>query len=113
MSSYEFWRKKMNFKAIQVVSMAVSTMLEDIQWIQCGDEKSHIPLIEESEDVRKLELLLDVLETLTRLMDTRIAYLNTDGQLIREWVEKILEIGTRYQKELEILNNLERKLEQD
>ena len=93
--------------------MAVSTMLEDIQWIQCGDEKSHTPLIEKPKDVRKLELLLDVLETLTRLMDTRIAYLNTDGQLIREWVEKILEIGTRYQRELEILNSLESKLEQD
>lgn len=103
----------MNFKAIQVVSMAVSNMLEEMQWLPCGDENSHSPLIEDPEDARKLELLLDVLETLTRLMDTKIAYLNTDGQLIREWVEKILEIGTRYQQQLEILNSLERKLKPD
>ena len=103
----------MNFQAIQVVSMAVSSMLEEMRWITCGDEHSHTPLIEDPEDARKLELLLDVLETLTRLMDTKIAYLNTDGQLIREWVEKILEIGTRYQRQLEILNNLETTLKPD
>ncbi len=93
---------------MQVVSMTVSGMLNELRWMPCESPDCHTPLIETPEDVRKLELLMDVLDTLTRIMDTRIAYLNTDGKLIREWVEKILEIGDRYGRELQVLDKLEK-----
>lgn len=99
----------MDFRATQVVSMAVSTMLDELSWMPCGDERSHTPIMETPDDVRKLELLLDMLDTLSRLMDTRIPHSNSDGKLIREWVEKIIEINFRYQRELELLAGLEEK----
>ena len=99
----------MDFRAIQVISMAVSNMLDELKWMQCGDERSHTPIMETREDVRTLELLLDMLDTLSRLMDTRIPHSNSDGQLIREWVEKIIEINFRYQRQLEMLAKLERE----
>jgi hypothetical protein len=52
---------------------------------------------------------MDVMGTLTRMMDTRIPYVTTEGKVIREWIETILEIGGRYKRELETLEALERK----
>jgi hypothetical protein len=42
-------------------------------------------------------------------MDTRLAYVTTEGKVIREWIESILEIGGRYKRQFETLEALERQ----
>jgi hypothetical protein len=99
----------MNFRAIQVISMAVSTLVEEMTWDAYGSQGLHSPLIRDEADCRRLDLLVDIMGTLTRMMDTRIAYVTTEGRVIREWIESILELGSRYKKELEILERLEKQ----
>jgi hypothetical protein len=96
----------MDFKSIQVMSMAVRTILEEIQWAPYGLQKINTPLIHTEEDCHKLDLLLDMLGTLTRMLDTRINYMTLEGKLVKEWVLTILELGDRYQKELVLLDKL-------
>jgi hypothetical protein len=43
------------------------------------------------------------------MMDTRLTFVTTEGKIIKEWVERMLEIGGRYRRELELLEELERK----
>jgi hypothetical protein len=100
----------MNFRAIHVISMAVSTLLDEITWAPYGSPELHTPVIGTSDDCRRLDLLLDMMGTLTRMMDTRVTYVTSDGKVMREWIETILEIGTRYRKELELLERLEREI---
>jgi len=99
----------MDFKAIQVISMAVSGLIEEMAWDAYGSQGLHSPLVTDEQDCRRLDLLVDIMGTLTRMVDTRIAYVTTEGKVIREWVETILEIGKRYRKELEALEELETK----
>jgi hypothetical protein len=99
----------MNFKVIQVICMAVSTLVEEMTWDTYGSQGLHSPLIRDEADCRHLDLLMDIMGTLTRMMDTRIAYVTTEGRVIREWIEAILELGARYKKELEILERLEKR----
>jgi len=99
----------MDFKAIQVISMAVSGLIEEMAWDAYGSQGLHSPLVREEQDCRRLDLLMDIMGTLTRMMDTRIAYVTTEGKVIREWIETILEIGTRYGKELKALEKLEKQ----
>jgi len=99
----------MNFRAMQVICMAVSTLIEEISWDAYGSQGLHSPLVRNEQDCRRLDLLVDIMGTLTRMMDTRIAYATTEGKVIREWVETILEIGTRYKKELDALERLEKE----
>jgi hypothetical protein len=51
-------------------------------------------------------MLLDMMGTLTRQLDTQIAYVTSEGKVIREWIEKILEISRRYQRELDLIETL-------
>ncbi|HTY23212.1 MAG TPA: hypothetical protein VMC85_08785 [Desulfomonilaceae bacterium] len=99
----------MDFKAISVLSSAVSTLMGEMDWDAYSDEDLHTPIIRSDSDCRKLEVLLDILGTLSRIMDTRINYMTTEGKLVREWVETILEIGDRYKRELDILTNPEKR----
>lgn len=100
----------MDFRAIQVLCMTVSTLLDDLEWNTYGSPDLHTPVITTEEDCHRLELLLDVMGTLTRMMDTRIAFVTTEGKVIREWIERILEIGSRYRRELEALERIEKKV---
>jgi hypothetical protein len=102
--------KAMNFKAIQILSMAVSTMVEEMTWASYGKQELHTPVVTDEKDCHRLDLLMDMMGTLTRMMDTRINYVTTEGKVIREWIESILELGRRYQRELEILERLEKRL---
>ncbi len=88
--------------------MAVSTLMEELPWAPYGPQQLHTPLLQEEEDCRRLDLLTDMLGTLTRMMDTRIAYVTSEGKMVREWIETILEVAGRYQRELEILKKLEK-----
>jgi len=99
----------MDFKAIQVISMTVSGLIDEMAWDAYGSQGLHSPLVRDEQDCRRLDLLMDIMGTLTRMMDTRIAYVTTEGKVIREWIETILEIGTRYRKELEALEKLEKE----
>jgi len=96
----------MNFKAVQILCMAVSTLLEEISWDDYGCEGLHTPLVQVENDCHKLHMLMDIMGTLCRIMDTRIAYVNTEGKIIKEWIETILEIGRRYRRELEVLETV-------
>jgi hypothetical protein len=100
----------MDFRAIQVLCLAISKMMGEMGWHAYGEQSLHTPAIEVEDDCRKLEILMDVMGTLTRLMDTRIPFVTTEGKVIREWIETILEIGGRYKRELETLEAWERKL---
>lgn len=100
----------MDFKAVQILCMAVSTLIEEISWDEYGPDSLHTPLVRVETDCHKLHILMDILGTLTRMMDTRIAYVNTEGKIIREWIESILEIGQRYKRELEVLKTMESRL---
>jgi len=100
----------MDFRAIQVLCMTVSTLMEEIPWASYGPQDLHTPVIQGDKDCHNLDLLLDVMETLTRKMDTRIAYCTSEGKVIREWIETILELGLRYKRELEILDRIEKGL---
>jgi hypothetical protein len=97
----------MDFRAIQIISQAAATLLEEMSWGTYGSQDQHTPVVTTEEDCHKLDLLMDMMGTLTRLMDTRVAYVTSEGKVIREWIETILEIGQRYRKELELLKNIE------
>jgi len=97
----------MNFKTIQILCMAVSTLVEEIAWDEYGSDKLHTPLVRVEKDCQRLDMLMDIMGTLTRMMDTRIAYVTTEGKVIREWIETILEIAGRYRRELEVLERME------
>ncbi len=99
----------MNFRAIQVICMAVSTLIEEMAWDAYGSQGLHSPLVGDEQDCRRLDLLMDIMGTLTRMMDSRIAYVTSEGKVIREWIETILEIGRRYKEELEALERLEKE----
>jgi hypothetical protein len=101
---------RMNFRAMAVISMAIQTLMKEMNWAEYGEDPVHTPLIDEKDDCRKLDLLTDMLGTLTRMMDSRIDYLTTEGKIVREWVDVILEICARYRKELEVLKQLETQL---
>jgi len=97
----------MNFRAIQILCMAISTIMEEISWAPYGPHDIHTPLIRSDQDCHKLDLLLDMMGTLTRLMDTRVNYVTTEGKVVKEWILSILELGARYKRELDILKRLE------
>ncbi len=99
----------MDFRAIYVLSKAVGTLMGEIAWSAYGPQDLHVPTVDTEEDCRKLDLLMDIMGTLTRMMDTQVSYVTTEGKVIREWIESILEICDRYQKELELIAELERK----
>jgi hypothetical protein len=87
--------------------MAVGTLMDEMTWMVYGSQELHTPLIRVQQDADDQEMLLDMLGTLTRMLDTRINYVTNEGKIIREWVETILKIGARYRRELEILESLE------
>ncbi|MBI5250708.1 MAG: hypothetical protein HY912_14555, partial [Desulfomonile tiedjei] len=39
-----------------------------------------------------------------------ITYVTTEGKVIKEWIQSIIEIGSRYKRELEILESLEKRV---
>jgi hypothetical protein len=96
----------MDFKAIYVLSRAISSLMTELQWDTYGSEDFHTPLISSDSDCRNLDILLDMMGTLTRMMDTRINYVTSEGKVVREWIETILEIGDRYKREIELLDGL-------
>ncbi len=102
--------RDIDFKAVQVVCNAVMTLVDEMRWIPYGSPELHTAYVESDEDYRKLDLLLDMMGTLTRMMDTRINYTTAEGKIIREWVETIVELGGRYRRELELLENLEERV---
>ncbi|MEW6530319.1 MAG: hypothetical protein AB1473_05745 [Thermodesulfobacteriota bacterium] len=99
----------MDFKAAQVLCMAVSTLMDEMRWVPFESEQIHTPTVESEEDCHKLDMLMEILGTLTRLMDARINYVTSEGKLIRERIETLLEIGSRYKREIEALEATERK----
>jgi len=100
----------MDFRAIQILCMTVSTLMDEMTWNAYGSPDLHTPVVVTSEDCHRLDLLLDIMGTLTRMMDTRITFITTEGKVIREWMERILEIGSRYRRELEVLERIEKKV---
>ena len=99
----------MDFRAIQVISQAVSTLTAEITWDTYGRQELHTPVIIDETDCHNLDLLLDIMGTLTRMLDTRITYVTTEGKVVREWIQTILEIGSRYKRELDILESFEKR----
>ncbi|MEW6350233.1 MAG: hypothetical protein AB1646_14295 [Thermodesulfobacteriota bacterium] len=97
----------MDFKAVQVICMTVNTLMDEMNWATYGSPDMHTPVIQTQEDYHKLDVLMDILGTLTRMMDTRIPYVTSEGKLIREWVGTILELGNRYKRELELLERVQ------
>lgn len=95
--------KEMDFLAIRVLSMAVATLLEEMSWEDYGSPDLHTPVVATPYECERLDMLLDMMGTLTRQLDTRIAYVTTEGKVIREWIERILEISRRYQRELDLI----------
>lgn len=100
----------MNFRAIEVVCMAVATLVDEMKWDSYGSQGLHTPVIVDEKDCHRLDLLVDIVGTLTRMLDTRIAFLTSEGKVIREWIETIVEIGSRYRKELAALEEAENRL---
>lgn len=94
----------MDFKAIRVISAAVAGLMKEIPWAPYGPQSFQTPVINTEEDCAKVDLLLDMMGTLTRLMDTRINFVTTDGKVVREWIESILGLADRYRTVLELLN---------
>lgn len=99
----------MDFIAIRVLCRAVWTLLDEISWEDYGSPDLHSPVVSTPDECERLEMLLDMMGTLTRQLDTRIAYVTTEGKVIREWIERILEIGHRYQRELDLIKGLKEK----
>jgi hypothetical protein len=99
----------MDFKSIYVLSKAVSTLMNELNWDTYGSEDLHTPIVASDNDCRNLDILLDMMGTLTRMMDTRINYVTSEGKVVREWIETILEMGQRYKRELEMIQNLEKQ----
>jgi hypothetical protein len=93
----------MDLKAVQVLCMAISTIMGEMTWDPYGPEELHTPRVQTPEDCRKLDLLMDMMGTVTRLMDTRLTFVTTEGKVLREWIERILELGDRYRRELLLL----------
>ncbi len=83
--------------------------MNELKWDTYGSEELHTPIIESDDDCRNLDILLDMMGTLTRMMDTRINYVTSEGKVVREWIETILEMGQRYKRELEMIQNLEKQ----
>jgi hypothetical protein len=100
----------MDFRAIQVLCQAVSTLMDEMAWDNYGPQELHTPVVRVEKDCHKLDLLLDIMGALTRMMDTKITYVTTEGKVIREWIQSIIEIGSRYKRELEILESLEKRV---
>jgi hypothetical protein len=100
----------MDFRAIQVLCMAVSTLMEEMSWAAYGPQQLHVPMITDQKDCDELDMLLDMMGTLTRMMDTRIHYVTTEGKVIKEWIETILRIGQRYGRELRLLEDMEKRV---
>jgi hypothetical protein len=100
----------MDFRAIYVISRAVSKLMSELTWDVYGDEEMHIPVVRTQKDCRNLDLLSEMMGTLTRMMDTRIKYITQEGKIVREWIESVLEIGERYRRELELVEQWERRL---
>jgi hypothetical protein len=98
----------MDFRAIHVVCKAVVTLMDEMTWDSYGPHGIHTPVIRDEKDCQRLEVLMDIMGTLTRLLDTRIAFVTSEGKVIREWIETIVEIGARYQKELDALDKAEK-----
>ncbi len=96
----------MDFKAMYVLSRALSTLMNELEWDTYGPEEMHTPVVASDHDCRNLDILLDMMGTLTRLMDTRINYVTSEGKVVREWIETILEIGERYSREIELLDRM-------
>jgi RNAse (barnase) inhibitor barstar len=92
------------------MSMAIRTLIRDVPWDTYGAQHLHTPVITSEKDCHNLDLLVDVMGTLTRMMDTRIAYVTSEGKVIREWIETILEICDRYERELKVLKRIEDEL---
>lgn len=99
----------MDFKAIQIVSMTAASLISEIEWDKFGEDDLHTPVVQTKGDCHNLELLMEVMGTLSRMMDTRISYVTTEGKVIRERLDIILEISDRYRKELETLELLREK----
>ena len=97
----------MDFRAIQVVCMAVCTLMDEMTWDSYGPHGFHTPVVLDDKDCYRLDLLVDMVGTLTRMIDTRIAFVTNEGKVIREWIETIVEIGARYWKELAALEEAE------
>jgi len=95
------WR--MDFKAVLVLRMTVTSLMDELSWDPYGPDGLHTPVLRCDNDCRKLDLLTDVMGSLSRIMDTHISYVTTEGKMIKEWIERILEIGERYERELRIL----------
>lgn len=93
-----------------MLAMAVQTLMDEMAWDTYGSQNLHTPVVREEQDCRNLDLLLDIMGTLTRMLDTRITYVTTDGKVVREWIETILELAGRYRRELELLKKLEADL---
>ena len=100
----------MDFRTVQVICMAVSTLIDEIPWDVYGSQQLHTPILRDEADCHNLELLSDIMGTLTRMLDTRIAFVTTDGKIVREWIETVLEIGSRYRRELEALQRMEERM---
>jgi tRNA C32,U32 (ribose-2'-O)-methylase TrmJ len=98
----------MDFRAIQVLSQAVSTLMDEIKWDKYGPQELHTPVVTDEKDCHNLDLLLDIMGSLTRMMDTRITFVTTEGKVVKEWIQSILEIAGRYRRELEILESFEK-----
>jgi hypothetical protein len=94
----------MDFKAIQVICTTVSTLMDEIEWVDYGSPDMHTPLIQSQEDYHKLDMLVDFLGTLTRVMDCRVAFVTSEGRVIREWIQTILDMGNRYKRAQEVLD---------
>jgi len=101
----------MDFRAIQVLSQAVSTLMDEIIWDKYGPQELHTPVVTTDKDCHNLDLLLDIMGSLTRMLDTRITYVTTEGKVVKEWIESILEIAGRYRRELELLELLETRVD--
>ena len=99
----------MDFRAIHILGMTVRTLIDEIPWDTYGSQQLHTPVITTEKECHNLDLLMDVMGTLTRMMDTRIAYVTSEGKVIREWIEAVLEVGDRYRRELDMLKRLERE----
>jgi hypothetical protein len=98
----------MDFRAVQIMSMAVRTLVDELEWVPYGAAMLQTPLVQTDDDCHKLEVLEDIMGSLTRKMDTKINYVTSEGKIIKEWIETILEIGSRYRRELELLEKLEK-----
>jgi hypothetical protein len=102
----------MDFRAINILAMAVSRLMDEMNWVEYGGQNLNTPLVVDQEDCHKLDTLIDMMGTLSRMMDTRINFVTNEGKVIREWIESILQICRRYERELELIKELEKDSKQ-